>query len=65
MAFPRSQAQLLIIKKGQESEKAIPDGDTPEASVSRGVVSFAMTVNPGARFTKAIKETILRVWRTK
>ena len=52
-------------QEGQESEKAIPDGDTPEASVARGVVSFAMTVNRGARYTKAIKETILRVWRTK
>ena len=51
--------------QGQESEKAIPDGDTPEASVSRGVVSFSMMVNRGARNTKVIKETILRVWRTE
>ena len=52
-------------QEGQESEKAIPDGDTPEASVSRGVVSLSMRVNRGARYTKVIKETILRVWRTK
>ena len=51
--------------EGQESEKAIPDGDTPEASVSRGVVSLSMAVHRDARYTKVIKETILRVWRTK
>ena len=48
-------------QEGQESEKAIPDGDSPEASVSRGVVSFISTANKGSRHTNVFKETILRV----
>ena len=52
-------------QEGQESDKAIPDGDSPEASVSRGVVSSIYTVNGGAHHAKVVKEAILRVRRTK
>ena len=52
-------------QQGQESEKAIPDGDSPEASVSRGVVSHASNVNGGPRHADRVVETILRIWRTQ
>lgn len=42
-------------QQGQESEKAIPDGDSPEASVSRGVVSFVSIVNEGSRHANISK----------
>ena len=52
-------------QQGQESEKSIPDGDSPEASVSRGVVSLVNWIDGSSRHADFIKETILRVWRTK
>lgn len=59
---PRTAAK---VQQGQESEKAIPDGDSPEASVSRGVVSDAGTTKGDSRHPNVVKETILRVRRTK
>ncbi len=52
-------------QEGQESEKAIPDGDSPEASVSRGVVSLVNTVNGDSHHANVVQETVLRVWRTE
>lgn len=63
--FPHERSIAANQQKGQESEKAIPDGDSPEASVSRGVVSFVSTVNKDSRHSNVVKETVLRVWRPK
>lgn len=63
--FPASARIAANQHEGQESEKAIPDGDSPEASVARGVVSFVAAVNEGSRHANVYKETILRVWRPK
>ena len=52
-------------QEGQESEQSIPNGDSPEASVSRGVVSSVGTINEISRHADAFKATILRVWRPK
>ncbi len=52
-------------QEGQESEKAIPDGDSQEASVSRGVVSLIKTVDGDSHHANVVKETVLRVWRTE
>lgn len=63
--FPHEARISANQEEGQESEKSIPNGDSPEASVSRGVVSFAGIMNEISQPADAFKEIILRVWRPK
>ena len=63
--FSQKPSTSVNHQEGQKSEKAVPDGDSPEASVSRGVVSSTKRSGRGFRHVNAIKEIVLRVWRTE
>lgn len=60
-SFPQKPRIAANRQEGQESEKATADGDSPEASVSRGVVSSSSTVVEGPPRANFFIETVLRV----
>ncbi|KAL8667951.1 MAG: hypothetical protein Q9202_000416 [Teloschistes flavicans] len=56
---------LILPQKGHDSANGIPNGDSPEATIARGVVSNPYTVFGSRADTDGFIAAILRIWWTE